>query len=360
MHAPAPENAGAGRTPSRQPALGIGFSSASSQHQQPQRRCRQDIGDHRIWRPRHWPPASPPSWSILIRTRMPARPSASGRATSWISAGCSRPPAGPAWPTTWSPAAGWNGPRTATSPPAPRTRPGRGRRLRLHRHLRPPRPGPPRPAPALHGAGRRQNYELVLVDCPPSLNGLTRMAWSASDKVALVAEPGLFSVAGTERTMRAIQLFRQEFAPNLSPAGIVANRVRTGSAEHTFRLGRDAVHVRRTAAEPAHPGAGQLAADPGRRPLGPPLARGLGQERRRAVRRAAGEPAGPDGEEPASAGTVASASTPPTLAPTTMQRGAHVTAILHAVMGASDLALRLVLRCCAQRPSRSCGRRGAC
>jgi chromosome partitioning protein len=79
-------------------------------------------------------------------------------------------------------------------------------------------------------------YELVLVDCPPSLNGLTRMAWSASDKVTLVAEPGLFSVAGTERTMRAIQLFRKEFAPNLSPAGIVANRVRSGSAEHTFRL----------------------------------------------------------------------------------------------------------------------------
>lgn len=79
-------------------------------------------------------------------------------------------------------------------------------------------------------------YDLVLIDCPPSLNGLTRMAWSASDKVALVAEPGLFSVAGTERTMRAIQLFRQEFAPNLSPAGIVANRVRTGSSEHTYRL----------------------------------------------------------------------------------------------------------------------------
>jgi chromosome partitioning protein len=85
----------------------------------------------------------------------------------------------------------------------------------------------------LAGADR---YELVLIDCPPSLNGLTRMAWSASDKVALVAEPGLFSVAGTERTMRAIQLFKQEFAPNLSPAGIVANRVRTGSSEHTYRL----------------------------------------------------------------------------------------------------------------------------
>ncbi len=81
-----------------------------------------------------------------------------------------------------------------------------------------------------------EGYDLVLIDCPPSLNGLTRMAWTASDKVTLVAEPGLFSVAGTERTMRAIQLFRNEFAPGLAPAGIVANRVRSGSAEHTFRL----------------------------------------------------------------------------------------------------------------------------
>lgn len=87
-----------------------------------------------------------------------------------------------------------------------------------------------------HVLATADNYELVLIDCPPSLNGLTRMAWSASDKVTLVAEPGLFSVAGTERTMRAIQLFRQEFAPGLSPAGIVANRVRSGSSEHAFRL----------------------------------------------------------------------------------------------------------------------------
>jgi chromosome partitioning protein len=79
-------------------------------------------------------------------------------------------------------------------------------------------------------------YQLVLIDCPPSLNGLTRMAWTASNRVLLVAEPGLFSVAGTQRTLRAIELFRTEFAPSLSPAGIVANRVRTGSSEHNYRL----------------------------------------------------------------------------------------------------------------------------
>lgn len=79
-------------------------------------------------------------------------------------------------------------------------------------------------------------YQLVLIDCPPSLNGLTRMAWTASSRVLLVAEPGLFSVAGTQRTLRAIELFRSEFAPGLFPAGIVANRVRTGSNEHAYRL----------------------------------------------------------------------------------------------------------------------------
>lgn len=83
---------------------------------------------------------------------------------------------------------------------------------------------------------RITGYSLVLIDCPPSLNGLTRIAWTASNKVVLVAEPALFSVAGTERTMRALELFRREFAPDLTTAGIVANKVRTTSNEHAFRL----------------------------------------------------------------------------------------------------------------------------
>ncbi len=83
---------------------------------------------------------------------------------------------------------------------------------------------------------RLTGYSLVLIDCPPSLNGLTRIAWTASNTVLLVAEPALFSVAGTERTMRALELFRREFAPDLHTAGIVANRVRPASGEHGFRL----------------------------------------------------------------------------------------------------------------------------
>ena len=80
-------------------------------------------------------------------------------------------------------------------------------------------------------------YALVLIDCPPALNGVTRMAWAASTDVLLVAEPSLFSVAGTERTLRALDLFRKEYAQGVKSTGVVANRVRPASVEHQFRLG---------------------------------------------------------------------------------------------------------------------------
>ncbi|MCV9995468.1 ParA family protein [Paeniglutamicibacter sp. ZC-3] len=83
---------------------------------------------------------------------------------------------------------------------------------------------------------KTSGYALVLIDCPPSLNGLTRMAWSASDRILLVAEPSLFSVAGTERTQRALEMFRKEYAPDLGRIDVVANRVRKDSDEHRFRL----------------------------------------------------------------------------------------------------------------------------
>ncbi|MBO0596140.1 ParA family protein [Nesterenkonia sp. E16_7] len=83
---------------------------------------------------------------------------------------------------------------------------------------------------------RVTGYDLVLIDCPPSLSGLTRIGWSASDGVLLVAEPSLFSVAGTERTMRAIRMFSSEYAPQLKSAGVVVNRARADSTEHEYRL----------------------------------------------------------------------------------------------------------------------------
>lgn len=79
-------------------------------------------------------------------------------------------------------------------------------------------------------------YDLVLIDTPPSLNGLTRMAWTASDRVLVVTEPSLFSVAATQRAFRAVDELRRVVSPRLQPMGVVVNRVRPQSVEHQFRI----------------------------------------------------------------------------------------------------------------------------
>lgn len=79
-------------------------------------------------------------------------------------------------------------------------------------------------------------YDLVLVDCAPSLNALTRTAWAASDRVVVVTEPGLFSVAAADRALRAIEEVRRGLSPRLQPLGLIINRVRSQSIEHQFRV----------------------------------------------------------------------------------------------------------------------------
>ena len=79
-------------------------------------------------------------------------------------------------------------------------------------------------------------YDLVLIDCAPNLNALTRMAWAASDRVGVVSEPGLFSVAAADRALRAIEDVRRGLSPRLQPLGLIVNRVRNASVEHQFRV----------------------------------------------------------------------------------------------------------------------------
>lgn len=80
------------------------------------------------------------------------------------------------------------------------------------------------------------DYDLVLVDSAPSLNALCRTAWAASDRVAIVTEPGLFSVAAADRALRAIEEIRRSLSPRLQPLGIIVNRLREQSVEHQFRV----------------------------------------------------------------------------------------------------------------------------
>lgn len=78
-------------------------------------------------------------------------------------------------------------------------------------------------------------YQLVLLDCPPSLGRLTRSALVAADRALLVTEPTIFAVSGVQRAFEAVQAERAT-NPELQPLGVVVNRVRPRSHEHQYRI----------------------------------------------------------------------------------------------------------------------------
>jgi len=78
-------------------------------------------------------------------------------------------------------------------------------------------------------------YDLVIIDTPPSLNGLTQLAWTASDRVLVVAEPSIFSVLAADRAIRAIAEISKQTAGRLQPLGVLVNRYIPASKEHQFR-----------------------------------------------------------------------------------------------------------------------------
>jgi chromosome partitioning protein len=78
-------------------------------------------------------------------------------------------------------------------------------------------------------------YQLVLLDCPPSLGRLTRSALVAADRALLVTEPTIFAVSGVQRAFEAVQAERAS-NPDLQPLGVVVNRVRPRSHEHQYRI----------------------------------------------------------------------------------------------------------------------------
>jgi cellulose biosynthesis protein BcsQ len=80
-------------------------------------------------------------------------------------------------------------------------------------------------------------YELVLLDCPPSLGRLTRSALVAAGGALLVTEPTMYAVSGAQRAFDAIAETREQYNPDLTTLGVVVNRVRPRSYEHQFRIG---------------------------------------------------------------------------------------------------------------------------
>jgi chromosome partitioning protein len=67
------------------------------------------------------------------------------------------------------------------------------------------------------------DYDLVLIDCPPSLGLLTVNALVASDYALLSAEAQYFALQGVEQALEVIALARDSLNPDLEWLGVVLN-----------------------------------------------------------------------------------------------------------------------------------------
>ncbi len=86
----------------------------------------------------------------------------------------------------------------------------------------------------LGGIGHR--YDLVVIDCPPSLGEMSRNALHTASRALVVTEPGYFSLRGAEQAVEAIDLVRASTNRTLASPTIVLNRVRSTVAEHRHRV----------------------------------------------------------------------------------------------------------------------------
>ena len=67
-------------------------------------------------------------------------------------------------------------------------------------------------------------YEVILIDCPPSLGLLTVNALVAADRALLTSEAQYFALQGVEQAMEVVELACDSLNPDLALLGVLLNR----------------------------------------------------------------------------------------------------------------------------------------
>jgi chromosome partitioning protein len=67
------------------------------------------------------------------------------------------------------------------------------------------------------------DYDLILIDCPPSLGLLTINALVAADYALITAEAQYFALQGVEQAMEVVDLARDSLNPDLQLLGVLLN-----------------------------------------------------------------------------------------------------------------------------------------
>jgi chromosome partitioning protein len=67
------------------------------------------------------------------------------------------------------------------------------------------------------------DYDVILIDCPPSLGLLTVNALVAADRALITAEAQYFALQGVEQAIEVVDLARDSLNPQLSLLGVLLN-----------------------------------------------------------------------------------------------------------------------------------------
>ncbi len=68
------------------------------------------------------------------------------------------------------------------------------------------------------------DYDVILIDCGPSIDLLTTNALVAADSVVIVSEASLFSLSGLGQVLGSVEEIRAYYNPGLTIAGVVVNK----------------------------------------------------------------------------------------------------------------------------------------
>ena len=102
--------------------------------------------------------------------------------------------------------------------------------------------------------GVTDDFDVVLIDCPPSLGINTTSALTAADLALIVVEPASYSLRGVTAVADLIDDVWDRSNPELDLAGVIVNKLPTISAEADRRLDELAEMVGRKAVwKPAIP-----------------------------------------------------------------------------------------------------------
>ena len=91
----------------------------------------------------------------------------------------------------------------------------------------------------------KQKYDVILIDCMPSLGMMTINALVAADSVIIPCEPSFLSVKGLDLLLHSISRVKRQINPDLKIDGVLMTMVdsRTNNAREITRALRDALGI---------------------------------------------------------------------------------------------------------------------